>query len=191
MHILVNLWMIQSMTYIIYYLFQYFFLLFLEKEQRGKQQSNSNCGSSHPMNKAIQLSKYAAPASHKKQQLIPPGSLGTLTKATYDRLKQQPQHRRMGPTTSALVRPAPLFSRPPPGAALRVMPPKKRVKLDEDDDINNKSDDSIKSKSNIFLDNPYMKGKDKVGVILLVSVGLLLILFIHYRIYNEYHKKYC
>ena len=57
-----------------------------------------------------------------------------ISKATYERLKQQPQHRRMGPTTSALVRPAPPFSRPPPGAALRVMPPKKRVKLDEDEE---------------------------------------------------------
>lgn len=124
------------------------------------------------------LNKYAS--SRKKQQLIPPGSLGNLTKATYDRLKQQPQHqRRMGPTTSALVRPSPLFSRPPPGAALRVMPPKKRVKLDEDEeedkkkdnksdsmnknDINSKKvNDNLKQKS-MCLESPYMKGKEKVS----------------------------
>jgi len=149
-----------------------------KKEQRGRQQSNSNCGSSTPMNnKPVQLAKYvSSPSNAKKNQLTPPGSLGTLTKATYDRLKQQSQQpqqplhsRRMGPTTSALVRPAPLFSRPPPGAALRVMPPKKRVKLDEDDDdvtilkkateLTNKSS-SVKTKS-ACIQGPYLKGKDK------------------------------
>lgn len=50
----------------------------------------------------------------------------------------------MGPTTSALVRPSPPFSRPPPGAALRVMPPKKRVKLDEDDDTDSEKNASKK-----------------------------------------------
>lgn len=103
-----------------------------------------------------------------KKPLIPPGAsksfdvsrrctppLGTLSKAAYyERLKQQPlqQQRRMGPTTSALVRPAPPFSRPlsgsalrvPPGAALRVMPPKKRVKIDQDE---NDSDSSCQSKT--------------------------------------------
>lgn len=96
------------------------------------------------------------------KQLIPPGSnslvdsknrttLGNFSQAAYDRLKQQPQHRRMGPTTSALVRPAPPCSRPPPGAALRVMPPKKRVKLDDDTDSDNssKSGDSKKEKKDI------------------------------------------
>lgn len=102
-----------------------------------------------------------------KKPLIPPGAsksvdvtrrctppLGTLSKAAYyERLKQQPpQQRRMGPTTSALMRPAPPFSRPPagaalrvpPGAALRVMPPKKRVKIDQDE---NDSDSSCQSKN--------------------------------------------
>lgn len=94
-----------------------------------------------------------------KKPLIPPGAsqsaevtkrcnppLGTLSKAVYyERLKQQaPQQRRMGPTISALVRPAPPFSRPPPGAALRVMPPKKRVKIDQDE---NDSDSSSQSKN--------------------------------------------
>ncbi|XP_012557702.2 uncharacterized protein LOC100201859 isoform X2 [Hydra vulgaris] len=86
--------------------------------------------------------------SHPKKQLIPPGNdydsskrsdnnlpiIGSLSKEAYDRLKQYPHHRRMGPTTSALVRPAPPFSRPPPGAALRVMPPKKRIKLEDDNE---------------------------------------------------------
>lgn len=152
-----------------------------KKEQRGKQQSNSNCGSSTPMNSTNSpkptMPKYVPPTA-KKQQLIPPGSLGTLTKATYDRLKQhtvtsqQLQQRRMGPTTSALVRPAPLFSRPPPGAALRVMPPKKRVKLDEDDEEttikktnekanNNRQTGDVKSKATC-IQNPYLKGKEKL-----------------------------
>jgi len=103
--------------------------------------------------------KYPAPSLRVKKPLIPPGEkapatcsnrytppLGTLSKAAYlERLKNQPQHRRMmGPTTSALVRPAPPFSRPPPGAALRVMPPKKRVKIDQDE---NDSDSSCQSKN--------------------------------------------
>ena len=53
----------------------------------------------------------------------------------------------MGPTTSALVRPAPPFSRPPPGAALRVMPPKKRVKLEDDNDEELNSTQTVPKKS--------------------------------------------
>ena len=77
----------------------------------------------------------------------------------------------MGPTTSALVRPAPLFSRPPPGAALRVMPPKKRVKLDEDDEdvlASKKANESATDKANIkpkpavCVPAPYLKGKEKL-----------------------------
>ena len=112
--------------------------------------------------------KYPAPNMRVKKPLIPPGEttavtfanrytppppLGSLSKAAYlERLKQQPQHRRMmGPTTSALVRPSPPFSRPPPGAALRVMPPKKRIKIDRDE---NDSDSSTQSKNN---DEPVKK----------------------------------
>ena len=95
------------------------------------------------------LSPSASPG-HSKQPLMPPigystfttgvtshsypPPLGSISKASYDRLqKNYPLPRRLGPTTSSLQRPAPPFSRPP-GAALRVMPPKKRVKLDDDDD---------------------------------------------------------
>uniref|UniRef100_A0A7M5X0G8 HTH HARE-type domain-containing protein n=1 Tax=Clytia hemisphaerica TaxID=252671 RepID=A0A7M5X0G8_9CNID len=111
---------------------------------------------------------FPAPSGLRvKKPLIPPGEktpvtnitnrytppLGSLSKAAYlERLKQQPQHRRMmGPTTSALVRPSPPFSRPPPGAALRVMPPKKRVKIDKDE---NDSDSSTQSKND---DEPIRK----------------------------------
>lgn len=94
---------------------------------------------------------------YQHKQLVPPGSANSLniksktkvpiSQAAYERLKQHPQHRRMGPTTSALVRPAPPCSRPPPGAALRVMPPKKRVKLDDDTDSDKDSVKSEESKS--------------------------------------------
>ncbi|XP_065669605.1 uncharacterized protein LOC100201859 isoform X2 [Hydra vulgaris] len=104
------------------------------------------------------------PTSHPKKQLIPPGNdydsskrsdnnlpiIGSLSKEAYDRLKQYPHHRRMGPTTSALVRPAPPFSRPPPGAALRVMPPKKRIKLEDDNDEKLNSTPNVSK--NISLD---------------------------------------
>ena len=112
--------------------------------------------------------KYPVSSLRVKKPLIPPGGttavtfassytpslpIGSLSRAAYlERLKQQPQHRRMmGPTTSALVRPSPPFSRPPPGAALRVMPPKKRIKIDQDE---NDSDSSTQSKNN---DEPPVK----------------------------------
>lgn len=127
-----------------------------KRETRPKQKltpPTKYSQSAHQLKPPGQLPKYS---SSQKQQLIPPGSshsdsvnrssgsLATISKATYDRLKQQPLHRRMGPTTSALVRPSPPFSRPPPGAALRVMPPKKRVKLDEDDDTDSEKNASKK-----------------------------------------------
>lgn len=124
-----------------------------------------------------------------KKPLIPPGAsksvdvsrrctppLGTLSKAAYyERLKQQPpQQRRMGPTTSALVRPAPPFSRPPagaalrvpPGAALRVMPPKKRVKIDQDD---NDSDSSSQSKNDNVKTSVKIEEKPAEKVQLLIG----------------------
>jgi len=61
-------------------------------------------------------------------------ALNNFSPEAYDRLKLQVQHRRIGPTTSELVRPALPSLRPSPGAAMRIKPTKRRMKLDEDTD---------------------------------------------------------
>ena len=133
--------------------------LFLEKEQH-KKQTKLHALSTYNPPRPLKLPTGLNKPSQTKKKLIPPGStsydfarrnsptLGNLSKEAYDRLKQYPQHRRMGPTTSALVRPAPPFSRPPPGAALRVMPPKKRVKLEDDDESDSDAKNDTKKLQN-------------------------------------------